>query len=69
MDNGNKCFYVSGEVTRFFLSGNKTIDVGCRVVAENEHMAVVSFYEFMDCSFPDNRKIVVIDVEEIEDDQ
>ena len=69
MDNGNKCFYVSGKVTRLFSLGNKTIDVGYRVVAENEHMAVVNFYEFMDCSFPDDRKIVVIDVEEIEDDQ
>lgn len=27
MDNKNKCFYVSGEVTRFFLSGDKTIVV------------------------------------------
>ena len=69
MDNGNKCFYVSDEVTKLFLSGNKTIDVGCRIVAENEYMAIVNFYEFMDCLFPDNRKIVVIDVEEIEDDQ
>lgn len=50
-------------------NGNKTIDVGYRTAADSEYMAVVTFYRLMDSSFPEKKKIVVNDVEEIEDDQ
>ena len=47
MENNRKTFYVSGKATKHALSLDESIEVGYETEAQNEYMAAVNFYRFM----------------------
>lgn len=69
MENNRKTFYVSGQATKHSLSLVESIDVGYETEAQNEYMAAVNFYRFMNSFCSGDKSILVIEVEEIKNDK